>query len=180
MNRSDTAKIMAFLAAAYPGFYSKQTREDKLAAVNVWADIFAEDAADTVYTAVRAFVATHDSDYPPSIGQIKAQIYRLTHKVLSEADAWSMVYDTICNHYDHPYDALPEMAKRAIGSEAVVLSLGQSSVQELQTVVASTFKRTYRSLMEDYQQREMLPADIRGQMDALNGAAEQKRLEAGA
>lgn len=179
MTKADTAKIMAILSAAYPGFYSKQTREDKLAAVNVWADIFAEDAADTVYTAVRAFVATHDSDYPPSIGQIKAQIYRLTHKALTEADAWSMVYDTICNHYDHPYDALPEMAKRAIGSEAVVLSLGQSSVQELQTVVASTFKRTYRSLMEDYQQREMLPADIRGQMDALNGAAEQKRLEAG-
>lgn len=187
MNRAETAKVMAILSAAYPGFYSKQTKDEKLAAVNLWADLFEDDPPDVVLAAIKAHIATDTRGYPPVIGQIKEQVTRLTQPPqMTEAEAWGIVYGAICNsgyHAQQEYDALPPLLQRLVGSPAQLRDWSQMDADEVQSVVASNFQRSYRVRAKDWADYQALPGAIRERLDALaEGMAfpgDVKRLEAG-
>ena len=40
MNKRETAQILTILRVAYPGFYSRMTKNDVENTVTVWADLF--------------------------------------------------------------------------------------------------------------------------------------------
>jgi hypothetical protein len=194
MTRSDTAKIMAILSAAYPGFYSKQTKDEKVSAVDLWADLFADDDPGVVLAAVKAHIATDTKGFPPVIGQIKEQITKLTQpKMMTEAEAWGLVWRAVCNsgyHAQSEYDALPPLLQRLVGSPSQLHDWALMDADEVQSVVASNFMRSYRVRAKDWQEYQALPGAIRERLDALADGMRMpeermlpgdvvKRLEAG-
>ena len=54
MTKAETAKIMATLWAAYPGFYSKAGNGDQAAAVELWQKCFEAEPYELVSAAVYA------------------------------------------------------------------------------------------------------------------------------
>ena len=171
MNRSDTAKIMAILSAAYPGFYSKQSKDENLAAISLWADFFVDDDPGVVLAAVKAHLATDTKGFPPVIGQIREQVTRLTQPPqMTETEAWGLVYRAICNSGYHPqreFDNLPPLLKQVVGSPAQLRAWSQLDDGEVQTVVASHFLRSYRAAIAAQRENQALHGSIRERMDAL-------------
>ena len=171
MTKADTVRIMAILRTAYPGYYKGQSREDATAAVNLWADLFADDPPDVVLAAIKAHIATDTRGFPPVIGQIKAEITKLTQPPqMTEAEAWGVVYGAICNsgyHAQKEYDALPPLLQRLVGSPAQLHDWALMDSDEVQSVVASNFMRSYRKRAEDWQDYQALPGAIRQRLDKL-------------
>ena len=171
MTKTDTAKVMAILATAYPAFYSKQSKEEKVAAVNLWADLFADDDPDVVLAAVKSHIATDTKGFPPVIGQIKEQVTKLTQPpMMTEQEAWSLVIKAINNsgyHAGEEYEKLPPLLQRLVGSPRQLYDWGMMPADEVQSVVASNFMRSYRVRAKDWQEYQALPGAIRERLDAL-------------
>lgn len=161
MTKADTVRIMAILRSAYPNFYRNQSREDVEAAIRLWADLFADDDPNVVAAAVKAHIAICDSDFPPVIGQIKRQVYRLTHADLTEADAWRLVLRHLHDEWETPWESLPPLVQRAVGGRDGMTALSCMEYQQRDTVGASNFMRCYRTLLEQQLETEMLPAAVR-------------------
>jgi len=171
MTKNDTAKVMAILATAYPQFYAKQSKEEKVAAVSLWADLFADDDPSIVLAAVKSHIATDTKGYPPVIGQIKEQVVKLTQpKQMTEQEAWSLVYRAICNsgyHAQTEYDALPPLLQRLVGSPSQLHDWALMDADEVNSVIGSNFMRSYRVRAKDWQDYQALPGAIRERLDAL-------------
>ena len=109
MNKVETKKIMAILWAAYPGFYAKAGDMDKDAAVKLWQECFEEEPYDLVSAAVYALIKTRPNSFPPTIGEVTAQIQRLTKPdEMTELEAWNLVAKALRNSF---YGAAEEFAK---------------------------------------------------------------------
>lgn len=171
MTKTDTAKVMAILATAYPQAYANKSKQEKIDIVNLWAMSFADDDADTVTAAVMAFINADTKNYMPSIGQIKEKVVKLTQPpMMTEQEAWSLVYRAICNsgyHAQSEYDALPPLLQRLVGSPRQLYDWGMMPADEVQSVVASNFMRSYRVRAKDWQEYQALPGAIRERLDAL-------------
>ena len=58
MDKFETTSILAVLKAAYPKFYQGLSLEEANSIVNLWAEMFADNPAEIVATAVKAMIAT--------------------------------------------------------------------------------------------------------------------------
>jgi len=73
MNKIETAKILACLKVAYPAAYNDVNIEDT---VDLWANMFANENYDQVSKAVYSLIEKRKSTFPPSIGEVKAEIVK--------------------------------------------------------------------------------------------------------
>lgn len=71
MNKIETAKILACLKVAYPGAYNDVSIEDT---VSLWSSMFTEETYEDVKKAVYGLIEKRKSSFPPSIGEIKAEM----------------------------------------------------------------------------------------------------------
>jgi len=62
---------MAAIRAAYPNYYKNQAEIND--AINLWAEMLADDKAEYIAKAVKEFIKTDTSGFPPTIGQIRSQ-----------------------------------------------------------------------------------------------------------
>lgn len=177
MTIQQTGAIMDALSAAYPAFYARQTADQKYSAACLWATMFADYPASVVLAAVQAFIATDTKGFPPAIGQIMAQIRTVAEpERLSEQAAWAIVKRAVKNGiygYREEWDKLPPEIQSVIHAPEVLREWATIPEDELDTVVASNFQRSYRAV--DARQKELaaIPQSVR---TALNGYAERMAL----
>ncbi len=74
MTRNEVLHVLAGLKAAFPAAYQKLDRVSGEAMVSLWLKELGGYGADQVQAAVDKFVAEETKGFPPSIGQIKANI----------------------------------------------------------------------------------------------------------
>ena len=94
MTIDEMAEIMDVLEIAYPAFYARQDESAKLKAMELWATMFADEPAQMVAMAVKAFIASDTKGFPPGIGQIKTIIGKMTmpkELEITELEAWTKV-----------------------------------------------------------------------------------------
>ena len=168
MTYEETLKIMSVLKAAYPSFYRDMKRDDALAAVELWASMFADDDFGIVCAAVKALIAGDEKGFPPVIGQVKARIRQLTEPVqMTELEAWALVSRAVRNS---TYNSEEEFAKLPPEIQDVVHDPGQlrqwamGSAEELETVIASNFQRSFRAREKARKEYAALPGDVKRMM----------------
>ena len=170
MNKRETAQILAVLKVAYPGFYSRQTKEDVVNTVNVWTDYFQDDDYMLVSAAVKAVINAGTKDgYPPNIAAIKEQIRRFQQPETDTAmDAWNQVRKAI-SYYNSKqnFDALPELAQQIVGSPNQLKEWAVMDAGLVNTVVSSNFIKAYKAKEKVYQAQQALPADVKRIVAAL-------------
>lgn len=83
MTKTETAKILAILKAAYPNTFKSLSAEDASATVNVWAAQFANMPVNVVMIAVNKLISTNV--FPPTITEVKERIRGLYW------EAWEML-----------------------------------------------------------------------------------------
>lgn len=180
MTLEETAKIMDILEIAYPQFYRSFTDRKKLEAAELWAAMFADDDALIVAAAVKAFIAADRRGFPPHIGAIKEKINLLTRPdEMTEEEAWSLVKKALRNsgyHSREEFEKLPEMLQRLVGSPSRLKEWALMNIDEVNTVVASNFQRSYRARAASEREYKALPNDIKTLIGSL---ADTARLPGG-
>lgn len=164
MTAYETGAVMDVLTAAYPQFYAKTSPEEMAKIIALWAEMFADDSVNTVKLALKALIATDDKGFPPHIGAVKAKIRQLTEKEsLSEIAAWAIVSKAIrrSTYYSiEEFDKLPPAIQRVVHSPEQLREWALTDGENLETVIASNFQRSYREISRREQAFAALPADI--------------------
>lgn len=99
MTLKETSRVIAYIQTAFPSAW-KDVDQDNV--MRVWADMFADDDMHSVMMAVKAFVASDSTGFPPAIGQIKSRMAR--QRMLgepTEQDAWNHIRKAISNSGYH-------------------------------------------------------------------------------
>lgn len=181
MDRTETIKIMAVLRAAYPQYYAKQSAEDLQGIVNLWAEMFAEDAYITVAMAVKALIKTRTSTFPPGVGEITEKIMKITQpEEMTEQEAWALVAQATRNsayNSEEEYAKLPTIVQRIVGSPAQLREWAMMDSDQVATVVASNFQRSYRARAKSEREYIALPQSVKQHIAALAAGFDMDRLD---
>lgn len=165
MDRTQTIKILAVLKAAYPHAFKDMTKADGEAMLSLWGQMFAEESYEQVNAAVAALIAVRKEGFSPTIGEVKEQIYKLRTQVeLDENAAWALVSKACRNgsyHSKEEFDKLPEEVQRAVGSPDLIKQWAGMEAETVESVIASTFKKAYRTQAERAKEVSKLPPQIR-------------------
>lgn len=165
MTLSDTAGIMAILETAYPTYYARRTAQQKQEAVKLWAEMFADDPLDLVGAAVKAIIAS-DAKFPPNIGEVKARMRSLVddQPMLTEQAAWALVCRACSNGlygWRQEFEKLPEACQRAVGAPEVLHQWAMMDADTVNSVCASNFMRSYRTILQRQQDELALPESVK-------------------
>ena len=148
MTQNETVEVLKILTTAYPKYYSNITREQANNMLNLWSTMFADKDVKDVINALKAFILTDDSGFPPTIGQINNQIYKLNNaNEMSELEAWSLVAKACRDsayHSKERFEALPDKLQKLVGSPNQLKYWSSLQEDELETVVQSNFMRSYK------------------------------------
>lgn len=165
MTREDTIKILSVLRGAYPAFYRDTTKQEAEATIALWQSMFNEEPCALVGAAVKAFISCDSKGFPPAIGQIKERIRQITTpEEMTEQEAWSYVSKALRNS---TYGSVEEFAKLPPEVQAVVHDPGQlkqwamADTDELETVIASNFMRSFRAKEKARKEYLALPTEVK-------------------
>lgn len=171
MNNADTLKILSVLRGAYPAFYRDMTRQDADGVVALWTEMFADEPYQLVAAAVKALIATDDKGYPPHIGAVKARIRQLLEpRAMTEAEAWGLVHRATRRglyNSQEEFEKLPPEIQSIVGSANQIREWAMMSADEVGTVVASNFQRSYRARAASIREYAALPADVKAFADSV-------------
>ena len=165
MTREDTIKILSVLRGAYPAFYRDITKQEAESTIALWESMFDEEPYELVAAAVKAFISGDGKGFPPAIGQIKERIRLITQpEEMTEQEAWSLVSKALRNS---TYGSEEEFAKLPPEIQSVVHDPGQlkqwamSPADEVETVIASNFMRSFRSKQKVSKEYMALPTSVK-------------------
>jgi len=179
MNLKETAAVMDILTVAYPQFYKNQSVEERLMASRLWADMFEGDDVRTVLAAVKALIASDEKGFPPHIGAVKEKIRFLTQpKELTEQEAWNCIEKACRNslyHAPEEYEKLPPVVQRLVGSPNQLREWAMIDADELKTVVASNFMRSYKVRAKTEREYLALPDSVKEFAAALADGMDMKK-----
>ena len=165
MTREDTIKILSVLRGAYPAFYRDITKQEAESTISLWESMFDEEPYELVAAAVKAFISGDGKGFPPAIGQIKERIRLITQpEEMTEQEAWALVSKALRNS---TYGSEEEFAKLPPEIQSVVHDPGQlkqwamSPADEVETVVASNFMRSFRVKQKVNKEYMALPTSVK-------------------
>ena len=165
MTREDTIKILSVLRGAYPAFYRDITKQEAESTIALWESMFEEEPYELVGAAVKAFISGDGKGFPPAIGQIKERIRQITQpEEMTEQEAWAIVSKAVQRS---TYGSVEEFAKLPPEIQAVVHDPGQlrqwaiGPAEDLETVVASNFMRSFRAKQKAIKEYIALPTSVK-------------------
>lgn len=165
MTDVEAIKILAVLKAAYPASYKGIPDDEAEAVVNLWAEMFKDEPYEIVGAAVKSFIAADISGYPPSIGQIKGSIRKITQpEDMSEAEAIAMIMQATRNSTYNAraeFEKLPPILRKLVGSPAQLREWAVADSRAVNTVIASNLQRSYRVVQERQREYDALPESIK-------------------
>jgi len=162
MTPQETNKILALMVEVYPKF--NEGRNPQLTS-KLWSTLFADEPYEWVEKGFMAFVATDTKGFPPTPGAIKEKIQMLTGKEEpTELEAWGKVYKAICRsgwYSKEEFDKLPKDIQEVVGYPEQLFEWSQMSSDEVNTVVASNFQRSYRARAESRKMMLRIPDGLK-------------------
>ena len=167
MTEIEASKILAVLKAAYPAAYSKQSDAEIDAVITLWAEMF-DEPYEIVGAALKSFIASDATGFPPSIGQIKGHINKILNPAqMTEAEAVNMILQATRNatyNSVEEFNKLPAMLQRLVGSPMQLREWAISDSATINSVVASNLQRSYRAMNDRKKELEALPEAVKQHM----------------
>ena len=149
MNKTETGKILASISEIYPSFRKDRNIE---ATAKIWLKIFEQVPYDRVMQALTSYIATDTKGFPPVPGALNALIWQAEDaKSMSEEEAWSLVYRALRRsgyNSREEFEKLPEEIRRIVVHPSQLHEWAMLDEQEVNTVIAAGFKRSWRAAKE--------------------------------
>lgn len=165
MNKRETTEILALLKVAYPQSFSKLTQTDLQVMVNLWQRQFDEYEQKEVARAVDAIISSDTNAFAPTIAKVKEMISKIRAPHIGiEIEAWNCVRNAIRRSSwwsEEEFEKLDEDLQKLIGSPSVLREWATMSSEQIETVVASNFQRSYKAYIAKKEEFIMLPSYIK-------------------
>ena len=149
MNENETGKILSIISEMYPSF--RKDRNIKATGA-VWQKIFEHTPYAAVEQALMAYIATDTKGFPPVPGAINERIMQARElSGLTENDAWVLVLKAVSRgiyNSGEEFARLPEEVQRIVGHPAQLHEWAMLDAGEVNTEIASTFRRAWRARKE--------------------------------
>ena len=159
MTREETVKLIHIIVASYPSFKPSQAELKDM--VEAWAFMFDEYPYNVVSVALKAFITTDTSGFPPSVGQIISIMHKMVQEDEdNEAEAWQMVSRAVSNslyNSEEEFAKLPPIVQKAVGGAHNLKEWAMQDVQTFSTVTASNFRRVYATEVKKQEEYNRLP-----------------------
>lgn len=176
MSRKDCVGVLALLQSEYPQSFSKLDDAMMTAKINLWAEMFAEDDPQLVFAAVKALL-TSGREFAPNIGQIKEKMHQLASPdALTETEAWALVSKACQNGLygsKAEFDKLPPDVQAAVGSPEMLKQWAMMGEDEVQSVVASNFMRSFKMISRRAKEKALMPPEVK---ELIGGLAAKTAL----
>lgn len=147
MELTETKKVLAYIASAYPKYFSNVTSQSVDRQALVWNDAFADYSVTAVMAGVRSYITADASGFPPSPGQIIGHIHFVGNpRDHSGTEAWALVRKAVnvpWDQFEASFNTLPKAAQIAVGSPRSLEELAKMDIQRFETVAQSNFLRMY-------------------------------------
>lgn len=159
MNQTDAARLLRLISSAYPRFFRDTSQEQAQEMALVWANLLPDKELSEMTVAARVFIRSDTSGFPPTIGQLMA-LLPPDKDELGENEAWAMVRSAISRsryNAQEEFEKLPKMVQKCLGGHELLTDYAEMDVGQLETVVASGFKRNYRDEVAKAREKRKLP-----------------------
>lgn len=170
MTKKETAQLVAVIKKVFPNSYKDLTQKDWFDLVDTWYWLLAEYDINTATIALKTWLSSNTSAFPPTPGMILDVIAKLqsatgdNSMIMSESEAWESIYKAICNssyHSKEEYEKLPQILQKVVGSPQALQSWGRMEIETVQSVVQSNCMRSFRSIQKNDFEQSKMPKEIR-------------------
>lgn len=172
MNVQETKLILAVLKAAYPASFRNLTSKDANSVVSLWADMFSVEDYALVSAAVKSLISSRTVGYSPTIGEVREKITELTNPDrLTPFEAWRLVMRAASNsgyHAQEEYDKLPPLVQKALRGPETLREYAMMDAEQLNTVIASNFRKSFEIMCKREETAAMLPEDVKTMIGSLS------------
>ena len=180
MTGEETRTILTLLQTEYPQSFAKMDDRQMAMKLKLWASEFQYDDYKAVYAMVRAIMSAGNREFAPNIGVIREKLrsYSVDGE-LTENGVWALVSKAISNGiygYAEEYVKLPIDVQKAVGEAEQLKRWAMMPVDEVQSVVASNFQRSFRVHAQRSRELAAMPKQVR---ELITGAT-RPMLEAAA
>ena len=174
MTGEETRTILTLLQTEYPQSFAKMDDRAMAMKLKLWASEFQYDDYKAVYAVVRAIMSAGNREFAPNIGTIREKLRSFAMDgEMTENEAWSLVSRAISNGiygYAKEYAKLPPAVQKAVGEPEQLKRWGMMNEDEVQSVVASNFQRSYRQIAQRERELAKIPADVRAMLVGVTKA----------
>ena len=157
MTYEETREILKVLKANYFNHFRSWDREQGEAFLSLWSEAFKNDDTASVVKAVKSIIYTDKSDFPPTIGKVKNEMFKSFADHQTDAgEAWDKVLRSAKCDYSSAkacFDKLPANIQKAVGSPSFLTELGYSNVDQT-GFMRKEFERKYQIVLE--REKEMV------------------------
>ena len=172
MVKSDVAKILAVIAAAYPRFEVNELT------VQVWHEMLKDIEYSIAQLAIKKLIL--ESTFPPAIAEVRKAVVSITTPgVASGVEAWGEVTKAIKNYgFYRQEDALASMSET---TAKVVRYIGWQDIcmAEEAGVIRGQFLKMYEQLASKENTTKLLPVEMQEQIIMLSEKMDLKVIEGG-
>lgn len=172
MTFDETAKIFSVLKVNYSNFFKSLSRMDAEAMLNLWTEMFADEPYELVGAAVKSYIATDTTGYPPNIGKIKEHIRNLMQpNIMTEQEAMNLLTKAMSNsiyNSKEEFDKLPPILQRLAGSPQRLREWALMDSDTVNSVITSNLMRSYREISKREQQQQALPNNVKALLSELS------------
>lgn len=172
MTREECKKIIAVIAATYPRFDA----DDPTSTVDAWFFFLADYDYQDISMALKVYVSTENSAFPPSASQLIGQINKVRSlKNAQEVDVWREVRPAIRNgnyHAEEEFKKLSPMAQKMVGDPGQLREWAMLPSEDIDTVVQSNFKKRYETMVKRESELSAMPKEVRDMI----GTVGQKQI----
>lgn len=182
MTKREIAELLTVVQANYPDSFRGASDAVFEARVELWYGMFQDYPKEVVQAAAKSFMATDTKGFMPNVGQIMEHIQRMKRGVdeMTPAEAWAIVSKALRNSAywaDEEFEKLPLEIKRAVGSQNQLREWALMDSETVQSVIGSTFQKSFQIRQTRDREMEKLPGDVRKFIAGFAGSI--GRLEAG-
>lgn len=157
MTYDEFSKIAKVMNAAYA---SNDVMFTSAKQIEVWHRMLSDLDCEVVEKAVLNLIAK--SEKKPTIAAIRREYFDLVMpEDMNEQQAWDMVRDGIRNGtYGavEEFEKFPDVIKKAVGSPMSLTEWAALESSQVETVIQSLFKRSYRAAIEQQNKAKVLGA----------------------
>lgn len=177
MTKNEVLKVLSIVKVAYPNSFRDTTKADAEATIELWSRQFKDYEYQTVMMALDSIISTDTSDFMPSIGKIKEMIVKLNEpSEMTEQEAWGLVFKALRNSWynsQKEFDKLPTVIQRIVGSHNQLKEWAMMPTDQVNSVVASNFMRSYRARAKNEREMLKIPTDVKNALACM----EIKRIQ---
>lgn len=163
MQRNEIIIVLKKLKIAYPRFYADMSKEDAQNTIVLWEDMFKEDNGQLVMAAVDNLIVNFK--YPPTIADVKEEMYKLTNKEVAPIELWVIAKKMIGKGIymtQEEFEQYPDTIKAFFGGLSGLKDIAKMDSETVNSVIQSNFLKQIKIIQDrEKADKQMLPSTKR-------------------